>query len=539
MARSSQLLALRRSMMGIGKFSYNHLMRTPQLLSPPSINYSRQQVRYKSEGMTGLVVGVYESENDKDVKLSVGAEKFDDRVGGKLTELVKEFGLKGKLGIGRIINNLDDEFSCVCVVGLGKEGAGYNHEEVLDMGMENVRVCAAVGARALQQQGCDTVHVDGLDYPEQAAEGAALAVWRYTVNKRKTHRLQTPKLELYGSADVEAWTRGLFKAESQNLARRMTDTPANQMSPSIFSQYTMDALCPCGVTVEPRHLDWIESMNLNSFLMVAKGSCEPPLILEINYCGSAPEDKSILLVGKGLTFNSGGLCLKPKKGMDEYRGAMSGAAVVVATIRAAAALSLPINISAVVPLCESMPSGMATKPGDVVTLLNGTSMCVKNSDKAGIVMMADPLLYAQANFKPRLVIDVATLTDGATKGLGESASALFTTSSFLWKQFKKAGSMTGDRVWRMPLWKYFDHLVSPAAICDLCNQGRGPASACLAAAILHTMVPCSDWVHLDTNGTGMLAKHNVRPYLLKDAMTGRPTRTIIQFLAQMACKEVK
>ncbi|XP_068145751.1 cytosol aminopeptidase [Drosophila tropicalis] len=536
MARSLQVLALRRSMIGIVKFSWNHLRGTSQLLKPPSICYSRQQVRHKSEGMNGLVVGVYKGENEKDVKLSTGGEKFDDRVGGKLTELVKECGLDGKLGIGRVINNLDNEFNCVCIVGLGEEGATYNHEEVLDVGMENARVCAAVGARALQQQGCAIVHVDGLDYPEQAAEGAALAVWRNNVNIRKGHRLQIPKLELYGSTDMEAWTRGLFKAESQNLARRLTDTPANQMSPSIFSQYTIDALCPCGVTVEPRSLDWIESMNLNSFLMVAKGSCEPPLILEISYCGTSPEDKSILLLGKGLTFNSGGLCLKPKKGMDEYRGAVSGGAVVVAAIRAAAALSLPINISAVVPLCENMPSGMSTKPGDVVTLLNGMSLCAKNPDKAGVLMMADPLLYAQSNFKPKLVIDVATLSNGATKGLGESASALFTTSSFLWKQFKKAGSMTGDRVWRMPLWEYFDRLVSPAAISDLCNQGRGPASACLAAAILHKLVPCSDWVHLDTNGTGMLAKDNVPPYLLKDSMTGRPTRTVIQFLSQMACK---
>lgn len=537
MARS-QVAALRRSMMGILRFGFNHML-SPRHSVSTSFNPRRMTTTTTSttgdDEMTGLAIGVYDTKG-KDPKLSVGGEKFDDRIGGKLMELMKEFGINGKLGFGRIIHNLDKEYSCVAIVGLGEEGASYDHEEVLDVGMENVRVCAAVGARALQMQGCRSVHVDGMEYPEQAAEGAALAVWRYSVNIRKSRRLHVPKLELFASTDVDSWTRGLFKAESQNLARRLSDTPANQMTPSIFGQSTIDALCTCGVTVETRSMDWIEATNLNSFLMVAKGSCEPPVVLEINYCGTTPEEKPVLLVGNGLTFNSGGLCLKPKLGMDEYRGSVTGAAVVVAAIRACAALSLPINVSAILPLCENMPSGMAVKPGDIVSLMNGVTMNIKNPDNAGVIMMADPLLYAQATYKPKLVIDVAALSKGATKGLGGSASALFSTSSFLWKQFKQAGSYTGDRVWRLPLWKYFNQLVTPTIAADICNEGHGPASACLAAAILRTFIPCSDWVHLDTNGTGMLALDNVPPYLLKRGMTGRPTRTIIQFLAQMACK---
>ncbi|EDW01089.1 GH21239 [Drosophila grimshawi] len=493
------------------------------------------QVRGKCES-SGIVIGLYLKEGEKDPQLSPNGEKLDDRVGGKISALVRETGMNGKLGRGRMFSNVDKEFASIVVVGLGREGIGYDAEEVLDVGMENARIAAAVGARALQYQGVQSVYVDSMEYPEQAAEGASMAVWRYNVNKRKHRRLAIPKLELYGSTDVDAWTRGLFKAESQNLARRLSDTPANQMTPSIFAQAAIDALCPCGVTVEVRTMDWIEEQALNSFLMVAKGSCEPPLILEISYRGTSPDDRPLQLMGNGLTFNSGGLCLKHKNSLHMQRGALTGAACCVAAIRAAAALSLPINVSALLPLCENMPSGMAAKPGDVITLLNGKTLCIKDTSNAGTVMLADPLIYAQTTQKPRLLVDVGAHNTGVQFGLGSSSTGLWTNSSDLWKQFRKAGSLTGDRVWRMPLWKHFKDLIEPNKTYDMCNKGRGPASSCLAAALLHSIVACADWVHLDTRGTGMLGKAGVPPYLLRDSMTGRPTRTLIQFMYQMACK---
>lgn len=490
-----------------------------------------------SRVLKGLVIGVYQKEGEKDPKLTSTGEKFDDRVNGKISELIKETNITGKLGVGKVFNNIDPEFRSVAVIGVGREGAGFNELEMLDEGMENVRVAAGVGARSLQYQGVSEILVDTMEYPEQAAEGSSLAIWRYHDNKKKAERMLIPKLDIYDSPDVDAWTRGLFKAEAQNLARRLSDTPANQMTPTAFAQAAVDALCPCGVTVEIRTMEWIEQNRLNSFLMIAKGSCEPPVILEISYCGTAPEDKPILLLGKGMTFNSGGLCLRPCKGMDEYRGAMAGAAVVVAAIRAAAALSLPVNISAVIPLCENMPSGMAVKPGDVVTLLNGKTLAIRDTDKAGVAVMADPLLYAQSTYKPRLVVDVATLGMGVVKGLGGGAAGIFSNSHYIWKQFQKAGSLTGDRVWRLPLWQYYKRLVTNHISFDISNDGKGPASSCLAAAVLHEMVPCVDWAHLDIRGVGMLTKYGTIPYLLRGRMTGRPTRTLIQFLYQMACPD--
>jgi len=178
---------------------------------------------------------------------------------------------------------------------------------------------------------------------------------------------------------------------------------------------------------------------------------------------------------------------------------------------------------------------MACKPGDVVTLMNHKSMAVRDLDKAGVVVMADPMLYGQSTYKPRLVVDVATLGSGVKKAFGGGATGIFSNSHYIWKQFQSAGALTGDRVWRLPLWNYYKKQITDEMGYDISNNGRGLASSCLAAAVLHELVPCVDWAHLDTRGTGMLTKHGLIPYLTRKYMTGRPTRTLVQFLYQMAC----
>ncbi|KAH8415506.1 hypothetical protein KR222_001215, partial [Zaprionus bogoriensis] len=487
----------------------------------------------------GLVIGVYQKEGDKDPRLTAVGERMNERMGGSLAKLICESQLTGQLGRGKVFNNLDPEFQSIALVGLGLEGIGFNELEMMDEGLENVRVAAGVGARSLQHIGCAEIAVDGMEYAEQAAEGSTLAVWHYSDMVAKKKRLVVPKLELYGSPDIDGWTRGLFKAESQNLARRLSDMSANCMTPTMFAQATVDALCPCGITVEVRTMHWIEGQRMNSFLMIAKGSCEPPVLMEISYCGTAPEDKPVMFLGNGITFNSGGLNLRPCRDMDEYRGCLSGAAACVAMMRCVAALSLPINVVLIVPLCENMPSGMSAKPGDICSLLNAKAMAVRDLEKAGVVVMADPLIYGQKQYKPRLVVDVATLGSGAKKAFGGGASAIFSNSHYIWKQFQRAGSLTGDRVWRLPLWEYYRNQVTDELGYDLSNNGRGEASSCLAAAILHELIPCADWAHIDTRGSGLLTTYGLVPYLTAGRMTGRPTRTLVQFLYQLACPETK
>ncbi|XP_017135155.1 cytosol aminopeptidase [Drosophila miranda] len=487
----------------------------------------------------GLVVGIYQKEGDKGPKLTTSGEKLNERLHGGLEELICQTKIDGRLGRGKVFNNIDPEYTAIAVVGAGLEGIGFNELEMLDEGMENVRTAAGIGARSLQEVGCQEVWVDSMEYAEQAAEGAGLATWRFTQQLSKKNTPLIPKLQLYDSPELDNWTRGIFKADAQNLARRLSDAAANCMTPTTFAQNAVDALCPCGITVEVRTMDWIETQRLHSFLMIAKGSCEPPVLMELSYCGAEPEDKPIMFVGKGITFNTGGINLRRCKAMDEYRACMSGAAACVAMMRCCAALSLPINIVCILPLCENMPSGMSCKPGDVVTLLNNKTMAVRNLDKAGVVVMADPLLYGQATYKPRLVVDVATLGRGTQKAFGGGATGIFSNSHYIWKQFQGAGALTGDRVWRLPLWNYYKNQVTDELGYDLSNDGRGRASSCLAAAVLSEMVPCSDWAHLDTRGTAMLTKYGIIPYLTKGRMTGRPTRTLVQFIYQLACPNHK
>ncbi|CAH1374058.1 hypothetical protein MTP99_015434 [Tenebrio molitor] len=481
----------------------------------------------------GIILGVYEVDNE--LVFTKAAQKFNDHVGGKLMEMVKKAGKTVKRGKARVFNNIDREFWAVAVVGLGPEKAGYNEMEAIDEGMENVRVAAGIGAQVLRHQGVDRILVEGMGFPEQAAEGSALALWRYQENKMRENQKKTPTLELFDDPDGESFQRGLFKAESQNLARRLSDTPANQMTPLHFAQETVNELCPCGIKVQVHDKDWIEQKKFSAFLTVARGSCEPPVVLEISYCGGPNDQKPILFCGKGITFDSGGLCLKQCKGMDVYKADMCGAAAIIAAIRAASALSLPLNIEAVIPLCENMPSGMAMKCGDIVMGMNGKSIMITDTDNEGRLILADAMVYGQGIYKPRLVIDVASLTPGVRSALGSSASGVFSNSQTMWSQVRKAGVITGDRVWRLPLWKFFTKKVTRFKSHDVNNKGLGQGSSCLGAAFLNEFINCVDWIHFDVTGVGFRSNHKVTPYYTKGRMTGRPTRTLIQLLYQLSC----
>ncbi|KAG8236673.1 hypothetical protein J437_LFUL014401, partial [Ladona fulva] len=246
----------------------------------------------------------------------------------------------------------------------------------------------------------------------------------------------------------------MIKAEAQNFARKLADTPANYMTPTIFAETAKEELSKNGVIVEARDKAWAESMKMGSFLSVAKGSLEPPIFLEIKYSGGKDDASPVVFVGKGVTFDSGGISLKPARKMDEMRADMGGAACVVATINAVASLKLPINMIGLIPLCENMPSGTANKPGDVVVAMNGKSIIVDNTDAEGRLILADALCYAH-HFNPSFILDIATLTGAMRVALGSGATGVFTNSDSLWEKIENAGMLTGDRMWRFPLWKHY------------------------------------------------------------------------------------
>ncbi|XP_030590594.1 cytosol aminopeptidase [Archocentrus centrarchus] len=481
----------------------------------------------------GLVLGVFEKkegEEEGSLHLTEAASGFDKSLSGKLSELLKLSGPAVKKGKSRVFYGLHKDFPCVAVVGLGKNNAGVCGTENWDTSKENIRQAVAAGCQSLQDLEVSHVEVDGCGNAQSAAEGAILGLFQYDQLKSKKKTKVT--MQLHGSADVAGWEKGVVYAEGQNLARLLMEAPANHITPTVFAKTIEEKLAPHAdrVTIHRRPQAWIEEQQMGAFLSVSKGSEEPPVFLELHYNGS-PDSKQppLLLVGKGITFDSGGISLKPSASMDAMRADMGGAATVCASIVTAASLKLPVNIIGLAPLCENMPSGKATKPGDVIRAKNGKTIQVDNTDAEGRLILADALCYGHT-FSPRAIVNVATLTGAMDVALGSAAAGVFTNSDWLWEQLHRASVVTGDRVWRMPLFQHYTKQVTDSQLADLNNIGKYSRSggACTAAAFLREFVTAPHWAHLDI--AGVMSNKDEIPYLRK-GMSGRPTRTLVEFAA--------
>lgn len=486
----------------------------------------------------GLVLGLYTDPDDHNHpgKFTAAGERYNRLVCQRLWELLLISGPPPKLGEVRIFYALDPEFSAVAVVGLGKECQGYDVFEQMDEGKEAIRVASAVGCRALQSLDLLKVYVESFGHSESSAEGAALGVWLYQEKKRREKQLIIPQLELHDDCDWTGWQIGLQKAAAQNLARQLMDTSANLMTPTSFAQNSVEVLCKAGVNVEVKVRGWAETQNMFAFLAATSGSCEPPIFLELSYYGASRDERPVVLIGKGITYNSGGICLKNCKRQELMRGDMAGAACVVAASRAVAGLQLPINIRGLIPLCENMPGCAAMKPGDIVKAMNGKTIEIEETDCAGRLALADALVYAQ-NFWPRFIVDVGTMTYDMRRALGAASCGVFSNSEALWEYMLAASMHTGDRVWRFPLWEHFTKLLTSADNVDVQTIGKKGrhryGGACKCASFLNEFVPCGDWLHMDTLGV-MWSNGKDYPYLRK-GMSGRPTRTLVEFLSQLVC----
>ncbi|XP_018420076.1 PREDICTED: cytosol aminopeptidase [Nanorana parkeri] len=493
-----------------------------------------QSAQCYNTGRKGLVLGVYEKNKaEESLVFTQAGDRFDNIVSGKLRDQLTRSGSSLKKGKSRIFYGLHEEFPSVVVVGLGKESAGFNQHEVWNERKENIRTAVSVGCRQLQDMEFEQVEVDPCGDAQAAAEGALLGLFEYDELKKKKKKLVSTRQ--YGSQEGEAWQKGVSYAEGQNLARYLMETPANYMTPTKFAQIFEEKLESLGgnVKVFTRSQQWIEEQQMGAFLSVAKGSDIPPVLLEIHYTGSPdPKEPPLVFVGKGVTFDSGGISIKPSSGMDAMRADMGGAATVSSAILTAATLKLPINLIGLAPLCENMPSGRASKPGDVVRAKNGKTIQVDNTDAEGRLLLADALCYAH-NFNARAIVNAATLTGAMDVALGSAATGVFTNSSWLWTHLQEASAVTGDRVWRMPLFEHYSKQVTESALADLNNVGKYSRSggACTAAAFLKEFVTVPHWAHLDI--AGVMSNKDEVPYLRK-GMSGRPTRTLIEFADRLS-----
>lgn len=485
-------------------------------------------------GRKGLVLGVYEkNKEDGNVVLTKAGDTFDNVVSGKLRAQLTRSGPAVKKGKTRIFYGLHEDFPSVVVVGLGKRSAGINQQELWNESKENIRTAVSVGCRQMQDLEVEQVEVDPCGDAQAAAEGAVLGLFEY--DELKSKKKKKVSTQLYGSQDRDAWQKGVSYAEGQNLARYLMESPANYITPLKFAEILQQKIGALGGSIKAftRSKSWIEEQQMGAFLSVAKGSDEPPVFLEIHYTGSLnPNDSPLVFVGKGVTFDSGGISIKPSSGMDAMRADMGGAATVCSAILTAATLKLPINLIGLAPLCENMPNGSANKPGDVVKAKNGKTIQVDNTDAEGRLLLADALCYAH-NFKARAIVNAATLTGAMDVALGSAATGVFTNSSWLWNHLQEASSVTGDRVWRMPLFEHYTKQVTESALADLNNIGKYSRSggACTAAAFLKEFVTIPHWAHLDI--AGVMSNKDEVPYLRK-GMSGRPTRTLVEFADRLS-----
>ncbi|TFK21630.1 leucine aminopeptidase [Coprinopsis marcescibilis] len=425
------------------------------------------------------------------------------------------------------------------------EGFANKSDEVK---RELVRKAVGSAVKDLKaHDGVKEVAVDASADPHAAAVAANLALYKFTLKTFPQSAFDPnlkeplpPKIQFSPIEASKDWDRGVIYAESQNLARTLMEYPANMMTPTIFTERVKKEFAGIpNVEIIVRDEAWAAEKNMNVFLSVTHGTSEPAKILEIHYKGAADKNaQPLAFVGKGITFDSGGISLKPGAGMKLMRGDMGGAATVVSAALAIAKLQLPVNLVVVTPLTENMPGPSATKPGDIIYAMNGKSVEVDNTDAEGRLVLSDAIYYTSTEFKPHTLIDVATLTGAVVIALGELFSAVFSTSDELWEQLYRAGQIEHDRFWRLPLDdEYGPQIHSSNA--DLQNTGGRPAGSATAALFLKPFVDGLEpkdgaesikWAHLDIAGSMEATRPS--PYQEK-GMTGRPVRALVEYVRRL------
>ena len=288
--------------------------------------------------------------------------------------------------------------------------------------------------------------------------------------------------------------------DSINLARRLAEYPSNKMNPAIFSEQVEKLGKHFGWEVEILQEKALQKKGLGALLAVGQGSDQPPNLTIARYSHPAAM-KKVALVGKGVTFDTGGISIKPSKKMEEMKYDMSGAAVVLAAIQMVSLAKLPMEVIAVMPLVENMPSGKASRPGDIVHSYSGKTIEIIDTDAEGRLILADALSYTEQNYQPDYIVDLATLTGAVVSALGNNAAAVLTRDPFLQRTLEKAAELSGEKIWPLPLWEEYQEMMK-STVADIRNLSSKPGAGVITAAIfLQKFVQKTPWAHLDIAGT--------------------------------------
>ncbi len=478
-----------------------------------------------------VVVGVFEPR-----RLSEAGEKLDRASGGRISSIIKRGDMEGRLGQVLLLHNLEGVMcDRVLLVGCGRER---------EFGDRNYRKVIETVIKTLH----DTGSMEAVAYlPELNVKGRSLrwkltqfvidannALYRFDELKSKKETVRRPLRKLILAVPSRrdltegehAVLEGMAIAEGMHFTKDLANLPGNICTPTYLAEQAVQ-MADEYETMSAEVLDeaQMEELGMGALLSVAKGSEQPAKLIVLEYHGADEGDKPVVLVGKGLTFDAGGISLKPAQHMDEMKYDMCGGAAVLGTLKAAAELELPLNIVGIVPSAENLPDGKANKPGDIVTSMSGQTIEILNTDAEGRLILCDALTYAE-RFNPEVVIDVATLTGACVIALGREASGLLGNHSPLVNDLLSAGRESGDRAWELPLFEeYQDQLKSNFA--DMANVGGREAGAITAAAFLSRFTKKFRWAHLDIAGTAWVSGD-------KKGATGRPVPLLTRYLVDRA-----
>ena len=477
-----------------------------------------------------VIVGVYEKS-----KPGLGAAAIDAVSKGLIKRHIKDGDISGRSGTSLLLPAVPGIRSQrVLVVGLGKSG---------DFGISQFRFANETAINLIK--GSKVRDIVNYLTLEDVAESSPYYLARYAIesagncfysfNEMKSGRKRrTPLIRKIGLAvkkrgDAAKAMLGAEHAqaivEGMSLARDLGNLPPNVCTPSYLARTAQKvARQQPGVTTKVLGEAEIKRLGMHSFLSVTGGTSEPAKLIVMQYRGGGKE-KPVVLVGKGITFDAGGISLKPGPSMDEMKFDMCGAASVIATMSIIAKLKLPINLNVVVPSCENLPSGTATRPGDIVTSMSGKTIEVLNTDAEGRLILCDALTYAR-RFKPDVLIDVATLTGACVIALGHHRTAVMSKHDDLANDITDAGISADDRAWRMPIADEYEKQLR-SNFADFANIGSRDGGAITAACFLSKFTDGINWAHLDIAGTAWRAGG-------KKGSTGRPVPMLTQFLLQRA-----
>jgi leucyl aminopeptidase len=466
-------------------------------------------------------------------RLSPAAERLDKASRGQLRELLKSGDIDTGCGKTTLIHQPKGrvQASRILVVGCGKEKK---------LSPKSFCKIAAAAARALQSSSATEaisclgeLDVEGRDLKWKARQTIISArdmVYRFDETKSEAKPPKKPlrKMTLLAADnDAVADTRGgagegSAIANGVDLARVLGNRPANFCTPSDLADQAKE-LKKEHQSLKVRILEEkdMQKLGMGALLSVSRGSRQPAKLIVMQYSGGGKSEKPVVLVGKGVTFDSGGISIKPGAAMDEMKFDMCGAASVFGTVSAVAELGLPINLVGIVPATENMPDGDASKPGDVVTSMSGQTIEVLNTDAEGRLILCDALSYAD-EFNPDVVVDIATLTGACVVALGKHATGLLSNDQELADELLDAGQASGDRAWQLPLWEEYDEQLS-SNFADMANIGGRDAGTITAGCFLGRFTKDYRWAHLDIAGVAWKSGK-------AKGATGRPVPMLMQFL---------